>query len=138
MVADNGSMYNTPPTYSIYMAGLVFKWLKAQSENGVTGVAAMELRNIAKAKLLYDYLDQSQLYENRVEKSFRSRMNVPFYLRDESRNDAFLAGAKARGLLQLKGHKSVGGMRASIYNAIPLEGVVALVSYLKDFEASQA
>ena len=136
--ADNGSMYNTPPTYSIYMAGLVFKWLKAQSENGVTGVAAMELRNIAKAKLLYDYLDQSQLYENRVEKSFRSRMNVPFYLRDESRNDAFLAGAKARGLLQLKGHKSVGGMRASIYNAIPLEGVMALVSYLKDFEATQA
>jgi phosphoserine aminotransferase len=131
-------MYNTPPTYSIYMAGLVFKWLKAQSENGVTGVAAMELRNIAKAKLLYDYLDQSQLYENRVEKSFRSRMNVPFYLRDESRNDAFLAGAKARGLLQLKGHKSVGGMRASIYNAIPLEGVMALVSYLKDFEATQA
>ena len=138
MVADNGSMYNTPPTYSIYMAGLVFKWLKAQSENDVTGVAAMELRNIAKAKLLYDYLDQSQLYENRVEKSFRSRMNVPFYLRDESRNDAFLAGAKARGLLQLKGHKSVGGMRASIYNAIPLEGVMALVSYLKDFEATQA
>jgi phosphoserine aminotransferase len=131
-------MYNTPPTYSIYMAGLVFKWLKAQSENGVIGVAAMELRNIAKAKLLYDYLDQSQLYENRVEKSFRSRMNVPFYLRDESRNDAFLAGAKARGLLQLKGHKSVGGMRASIYNAIPLEGVMALVSYLKDFEATQA
>jgi len=131
-------MYNTPPTYSIYMAGLVFKWLKAQSENGVTGVAAMELRNIAKAKLLYDYLDQSQLYENRVEKSFRSRMNIPFYLRDESRNDAFLAGAKARGLLQLKGHKSVGGMRASIYNAIPLEGVQALVSYLKDFEATQA
>jgi phosphoserine aminotransferase len=138
MVADNGSMYNTPPTYSIYMAGLVFKWLKAQSENGVTGVAAMELRNIAKAKLLYDYLDQSQLYENRVEKSFRSRMNIPFYLKDESRNDAFLAGAKARGLLQLKGHKSVGGMRASIYNAIPLEGVQALVSYLKDFEATQA
>jgi phosphoserine aminotransferase len=131
-------MYNTPPTYSIYMAGLVFKWLKAQSENGVTGVAAMELRNVAKAKLLYDYLDQSQLYENRVEKSFRSRMNVPFYLKDESRNDAFLAGAKARGLLQLKGHKSVGGMRASIYNAIPLEGVMALVSYLKDFEATQA
>ena len=138
MVADNGSMYNTPPTYAIYMAGLVFKWLKAQSENGVTGVAAMELRNMAKAKLLYDYIDQSQLYENRVEKSFRSRMNVPFYLRDESRNDAFLAGAKARGLLQLKGHKSVGGMRASIYNAIPLEGVQALVSYLKDFEATQA
>jgi phosphoserine aminotransferase len=98
----------------------------------------MEQRNMAKAKLLYDYLDQSQLYENRVDKSCRSRMNIPFYLRDESRNDAFLAGAKARGLLQLKGHKSVGGMRASIYNAMPLEGVQALVSYLQDFETKQA
>ncbi|MCX7262659.1 MAG: aminotransferase class V-fold PLP-dependent enzyme, partial [Burkholderiales bacterium] len=138
LVADNGSMYNTPPTYSTYIAGLVFKWLKAQTENGMTGVAAMEQRNMAKAKLLYDYLDQSQLYENRVDKSCRSRMNIPFYLRDESRNDAFLAGAKARGLLQLKGHKSVGGMRASIYNAMPLEGVQALVAYLQDFEAKQA
>jgi phosphoserine aminotransferase len=98
----------------------------------------MEQRNMAKAKLLYDYLDQSQLYENRVDTSCRSRMNIPFYLRDESRNDAFLAGAKARGLLQLKGHKSVGGMRASIYNAMPLEGVQALVSYLQDFETKQA
>jgi len=138
LVADNGSMFNTPPTYSIYIAGLVFKWLKAQTENGVSGVAAMEQRNIAKAKLLYDYLDQSQLYENRVNPACRSRMNVPFYLRDESRNEAFLAGAKARGLLQLKGHKSVGGMRASIYNAMPIEGVQALVAYLKDFEATQA
>jgi phosphoserine aminotransferase len=138
MVADNGSMYNTPPTYAIYIAGLVFKWLKSQTENGMKGVAAMEQRNMAKAKLLYDYLDQSQLYENRVDKSCRSRMNIPFYLRDESRNDAFLAGAKARGLLQLKGHKSVGGMRASIYNAMPLEGVQALVSYLQDFETKQA
>jgi phosphoserine aminotransferase len=112
--------------------------LKSQTENGMKGVAAMEERNMAKAKLLYDYLDQSQLYENRVDKSCRSRMNVPFYLRDESRNDAFLAGAKARGLLQLKGHKSVGGMRASIYNAMPLEGVQALVSYLQDFETKQA
>jgi phosphoserine aminotransferase len=138
LVADNGSMFNTPPTYSIYMAGLVFKWLKSQTENGVRGVAAMELRNIAKANLLYDFLDQSQLYENRIDKSCRSRMNIPFYLRDESRNDAFLAGAKERGLLQLKGHKSVGGMRASIYNAMPLEGVQALVSYLKEFEAKLA
>ena len=138
LVADNGSMYNTPPTYSIYVAGLVFKWLKAQTENGASGVAAMSQRSIAKSNLLYDYLDQSQLYENRVEKSCRSRMNIPFYLRDESRNDAFLAGAKARGLLQLKGHKSVGGMRASIYNAMPLEGVQALVAYLKDFETTQA
>jgi phosphoserine aminotransferase len=117
---------------------LVFKWLKAQTENGMTGVAAMEQRNIAKAKLLYDYLDQSQLYENRVEKSCRSRMNIPFYLRDESRNDAFLAGAKERGLLQLKGHKSVGGMRASIYNAMPLAGVQALVDFLRQFEKTQA
>jgi phosphoserine aminotransferase len=138
LVADNGSMFNTPPTYSIYMAGLVFKWLKAQTENGASGVAAMELRNIAKANLLYDFLDQSQLYENRIDKSCRSRMNIPFYLRDESRNDAFLAGAKERGLLQLKGHKSVSGMRASIYNAMPLEGVQALVSYLKEFEAKLA
>jgi phosphoserine aminotransferase len=98
----------------------------------------MEQRNIAKAQLLYDYLDQSQLYENRVDPLCRSRMNIPFYLRDESRNEAFLAGAKARGLLQLKGHKSVGGMRASIYNAMPLEGVQALVAYLKEFEATQA
>ena len=138
LVSDNGSMFNTPPTYAIYIAGLVFKWLKAQTENGMTGVAAMEQRNMAKAKLLYDYLDQSQFYENRVDTACRSRMNIPFYLRDESRNEAFLAGAKARGLLQLKGHKSVGGMRASIYNAMPIEGVQALVAYLQDFESKQA
>ena len=131
-------MYNTPPTYGIYMAGLVFQWLKAQREGNLTGVAAMEARNMAKAQLLYDFLDGSQLYENRVAKDCRSRMNVPFYLRDESRNEAFLAGAKARGLLQLKGHKSVGGMRASIYNAMPLAGVQALVQYLRDFEHTQA
>jgi len=128
-VADNASMFNTPPTYAIYIAGLVFKWLKCQG-----GMAAMEARNIAKAKLLYDALDNSSLYVNRVDTSCRSRMNVPFYLRDESLNDAFLAGAKERGLLQLKGHKSVGGMRASIYNALPIEGVQALVAYLRDFE----
>jgi phosphoserine aminotransferase len=133
LVAKNESMYNTPPTYGIYMAGLVFQWLKAQG-----GMAAMTQRNTAKAQLLYDFLDGSQLYENRVAKDCRSRMNVPFYLRDESRNDAFLAGAKARGLLQLKGHKSVGGMRASIYNAMPIEGVQALVQYLRDFEQTQA
>ena len=138
LVADNGSMFNTPPTYSIYIAGLVFKWLKAQTENGMTGVAAMEQRNIAKAQLLYDFLDSSSLFENRVAKVCRSRMNVPFFLRDESRNDAFLTGAKAANLLQLKGHKSVGGMRASIYNAMPLAGVQALVAYLKDFETQQA
>ena len=129
LVAENNSMYNTPPTYGIYIAGLVFQWLK---RNG--GVAAMELANIAKADLLYDYLDASRLYENRIAPECRSRMNVPFFLRDESKNDAFLAGAKERSLLQLKGHKSVGGMRASIYNAMPVEGVRALVEYMKEFE----
>jgi phosphoserine aminotransferase len=130
-VAAADSMLNTPPTYAIYIAGLVFQWLK---RNG--GVAAMEQRNIAKANLLYDYLDSTGFYTTKVEKNFRSRMNVPFYLRDESLNAAFLAGAKERGLLQLKGHKSVGGMRASIYNAMPIEGVQALVDYLREFEKS--
>ena len=137
-VADADSMYNTAPTWGIYMAGLTFKWLLKQTEGSLTGLAAVEARNIAKAKLLYDFLDGSQLYENRVDKACRSRMNVPFYLRDEARNDAFLAGAKARGLLQLKGHKSVGGMRASIYNAMPLAGVQALVDYAKEFEKTSA
>ncbi|MDZ7936993.1 MAG: 3-phosphoserine/phosphohydroxythreonine transaminase [Rhodoferax sp.] len=128
-VADNGSMFNTPPTYSIYMAGLVFKWLKRQG-----GIAAMEARNIAKAELLYETIDASGFYLNGVARNARSRMNVPFFLRDETLNDAFLAGAKAAGLLQLKGHKSVGGMRASIYNAMPLEGVQTLVRYMQAFE----
>ncbi|MGB9991033.1 3-phosphoserine/phosphohydroxythreonine transaminase [Pseudoduganella rhizocola] len=127
-VAENESMYNTPPTYGIYIAGLTFQWLKKQG-----GVAAMEQRNIEKAKLLYAALDADDFYQNRVAKEYRSRMNIPFYLRDESQNEAFLAGAKARGLLQLKGHKSVGGMRASIYNAMPIEGVQALVDYLNEF-----
>ncbi|MYM32626.1 3-phosphoserine/phosphohydroxythreonine transaminase [Duganella sp. CY15W] len=128
LVADNESMYNTPPTYGIYIAGLVFQWLKRQG-----GVAEMSRRAQAKADLLYAALDGSDFYETRVALSNRSRMNVPFYLKDESRNEAFLAGAKARGLLQLKGHKSVGGMRASIYNAMPIEGVQALVAYLNEF-----
>jgi phosphoserine aminotransferase len=132
-VAANNSMFNTPPTYAIYIAGLVFKWLKRQG-----GLAAIEARNIEKAKLLYDTIDSSSFYVNKVEKAARSRMNVPFFLADESRNEDFLAGAKARGLLQLKGHKSVGGMRASIYNAVPLEGVKALVEYMKEFEARHA
>ena len=127
-VAENESMYNTPPTYGIYIAGLVFRWLK---ERG--GIAAMEQKNIEKARLLYAALDADDFYQNRVAPACRSRMNVPFYLRDESQNEAFLAGAKARGLLQLKGHKSVGGMRASIYNAMPIEGVQALVDYLNEF-----
>jgi phosphoserine aminotransferase len=129
-VADAASMYNTPPTYAIYIAGLVFQWLKRQG-----GVAAMEARNVAKARLLYDYLDGSGFYENRIDPACRSRMNVPFFLKDESLNDAFLAGAKEAGLVQLKGHKSVGGMRASIYNAMPIEGVAALVDYMKTFAA---
>ena len=139
LVAQNQSMYNTPPTYGIYMAGLTFQWLKSQG-----GVAAMEARNIAKAKLLYDFIDGSQLYLNPVERAVRSRMNVPFFLRGDDgqalvdpahpRNAAFLDQAKAAGLLQLKGHKSVGGMRASLYNAMPLEGVQALVAHMREFE----
>ncbi len=138
LVADNDSMYNTPPTYSIYIAGLTFQWLKRQQEGEATGIAAIEKRNIAKARLLYDAIDNSALYFNPVSQDCRSRMNVPFFLRDESRNETFLAGAKARGLLQLKGHKSVGGMRASIYNAMPLAGVEALVRYLQEFEQKHA
>lgn len=138
LVADNASMYNTPPTYGIYMVGLTFQWLKRQREAGLTGVAAMEVRNRAKADLLYGFIDQSSFYVNRVEKLGRSRMNIPFFLRDESRNEAFLAGAQAHGLLQLKGHKSVGGMRASLYNAMPLAGVEALVAYMREFERTQA
>jgi phosphoserine aminotransferase len=127
-VANADSMLNTPPTYAIYIAGLVFAHLKR-----LGGVEAMERINIDKARLLYAALDADDFYQNRVAPSARSRMNVPFYLRDESLNDKFLAGAKARGLLQLKGHKSVGGMRASIYNAMPIEGVQALVDYLNEF-----
>jgi phosphoserine aminotransferase len=132
-VAANNSMYNTPPTYAIYIAGLVFKWLKKQG-----GLAAMEARNVEKAKLLYDTIDASRFYLGKVERAVRSRMNVPFFLADEARNEEFLAGAKARGLVQLKGHKSVGGMRASIYNAVPLEGVKALVEYMREFERRSA
>ena len=132
-VAKNHSMYNTPPTYAIYIMGLVFQWIRAQG-----GVAALEVRNAAKSRLLYDFIDRSDFYVNRVDPSCRSRMNVPFFLADESRNADFLAGAQSRGLLSLKGHKSVGGMRASIYNAMPLEGVQALVGYMQDFERHSA
>ena len=128
-VAAHDSMYNTPPTYAIYIAGLVFKWLKAQG-----GLAGIEAKNSAKAQSLYGFIDASSLYENRVDPACRSRMNVPFFLNDETLNDAFLKGAKARGLVQLKGHRSVGGMRASIYNAMPIEGVQALTAYMTGFE----
>jgi len=123
------SMVNTPATYAIYVAGLVFDWLRAQG-----GVEAIERKNIAKAKLLYDYLDATSFYANPVRKDDRSRMNVPFRLADESLDEAFLKGAKERGMVQLKGHRSVGGMRASIYNAMPIEGVRTLVEYMQDFE----
>jgi phosphoserine aminotransferase len=128
--ANSGSMYNTPPTYAIYIAGLVFRRLL---ETG--GVVAAEQRNKAKAALLYDYLDGSDFYTNPVEPADRSRMNVPFRLADPALDADFLAGAAKRDLVQLKGHRSVGGMRASLYNAMPLEGVQALVDYLAEFEA---
>ncbi|KPU83727.1 3-phosphoserine/phosphohydroxythreonine aminotransferase, partial [Psychromonas sp. PRT-SC03] len=110
--AKANSMYNTPPTYSWYLAGLVFKWLKVQG-----GLVEIEKRNIEKADLLYMFIDNSSFYENNIDKSVRSRMNIPFTLVDESLNSAFLSGSKEAGLLTLKGHKSVGGMRASVYNA---------------------
>jgi phosphoserine aminotransferase len=128
--ADADSMLNTPATYSMYIAGLVFKWIKQQG-----GLAAMEKQNIEKAKVLYDCLDSSQFFASPVAKEDRSRMNVPFTLKDKSRDDAFLKGAAERDLTQLKGHRSVGGMRASIYNAMPIEGVRKLVSYMKEFES---
>jgi phosphoserine aminotransferase len=131
--ARSDSMYNTPPTYAIYIAGLVFRWIADQG-----GVAAMAARNQAKAELLYGFLDSSSFYRCPIRPDSRSRMNVPFRLHDSALDAAFLAGAKAAGLEQLKGHRVVGGMRASIYNAMPIEGVMALVAYLKDFETRHA
>jgi phosphoserine aminotransferase len=127
--AEADSMLNTPATYAIYVAGLVFEWLLAQG-----GVAAIERVNIAKAALLYDYLDATAFYRNPVRKEDRSRMNVPFKLHDESLDETFLKGAKDNGMVQLKGHRAVGGMRASIYNAMPIEGVRTLVEYMREFE----
>jgi phosphoserine aminotransferase len=130
--AHAGSMYNTPPTYAIYLAGLVFAQLLADG-----GLAAAEQRNIAKAELLYDAIDSQPFYANPVEPADRSRMNVPFTLADPGLDAEFLSAAGARGLIQLKGHRSVGGMRASIYNAMPIEGVRALVDHLHDFAATR-
>jgi phosphoserine aminotransferase len=127
--ADADSMLNTCATYSIYVAGLVFKWLKQ-----LGGLPEIEKRNIAKANLLYDYLDSSKFFKSVVAKEDRSRMNVPFKLANEALDGDFLKGAEKQGMVQLKGHRSVGGMRASIYNAMPIEGVQQLVSYMKDFE----
>jgi phosphoserine aminotransferase len=127
--AEADSMLNTPATYAIYIAGLVFEWLLGQG-----GLAAIEANNIAKAQLLYDYLDQTAFYTNPVRKQDRSRMNVPFRLGDEKLDEGFLKGAVERGMIQLKGHRAVGGMRASIYNAMPIAGVRALVDYMREFE----
>jgi phosphoserine aminotransferase len=130
IVAQQHSMFNTPPTYAIYIAGLVFKWIKAQG-----GVNAMEHSSLQKSQALYRCIDVDAggFYENRVDPACRSRMNVPFFLKDESLNDVFLKNAEGAGLLQLKGHKLVGGMRASLYNAMPLAGVEALVAYMQEF-----
>ena len=127
--ADNGSMYNTPPTYSWYLAGLVFEWVKEQG-----GVRAMAAVNKRKADKLYAFIDASDYYANPVRPDCRSWMNVPFTAGDGARDKAFLSGAERAGLLALKGHRSVGGMRASIYNAMPEEGVDALIAYMRDFE----
>ncbi|MDO9217093.1 MAG: 3-phosphoserine/phosphohydroxythreonine transaminase, partial [Lacisediminimonas sp.] len=127
--AAAGSMLNTPATYGIYIAGLVFEWLLEQG-----GVAAIEQHNIAKAALLYDYLDTTRFFVNPVARSDRSRMNIPFHLHDPKLDADFLRGAENNGMVQLKGHRVVGGMRASIYNAMPMEGVRALVSYMQEFE----
>ena len=126
--ADNDSMYNTPPTLAWYLSGLVFKWLKAQG-----GLEAVEAVNRRKAEKLYGYIDGSGFYSNPVEVASRSLMNVPFVLADSGLDKAFLAGADDAGLLNLKGHRSVGGMRASIYNAVPEAAVDALIDYMKDF-----
>ena len=127
--AEHGSMLNTPPTFAIYLAGLVFEWLEEQG-----GMGAFERLNAEKASLLYHTVDNSDFYSNPIFKPHRSRMNVPFILSDEHLNERFLAGAQEAGMFNLQGHRSVGGMRASIYNAMPLAGVEALVSYMKEFE----
>lgn len=127
--ADAGSMYNTPNCYCIYMCGKVFKWLKA---NG--GLEAMKLRNEEKAAVLYDFLDQSRMFHGTVEKKDRSLMNVPFVTGDTELDAKFVKAAEAAGFVNLKGHRSVGGMRASIYNAMPIEGVKALTAFMKTFE----
>ena len=127
--ADNGSMYNTPPAYGIYICGKVFKWLKKQG-----GLAVMKERNEAKARVLYDFLDQSELFKGTVRKEDRSLMNVPFVTGSQDLDAKFIKEAEAAGFTNLKGHRSVGGMRASIYNAMPIEGVEKLVAFMEEFE----
>ena len=128
-----GSMYNTPNTWGIYVAGLTFQWLKEQG-----GVKAMEQINIEKAALLYDFLDNSKLFKPTAQPKYRSRMNVTFVTGDADKDAAFVKAAAAEGLVNLKGHRTVGGMRASIYNAMPMEGVKKLVAFMKKFEEENA
>lgn len=127
--AKNKSMLNTPTTYSWYLMGLVLKWLQAQG-----GVEAIEQQNIAKAQKIYAFIDASELYRNPVEIAYRSRMNIPFFLADETLNQAFITASQAAGLQELKGHRQLGGMRASIYNAMPQAGVEALIAFMQEFE----
>ena len=131
--AKAGSMYNTPNTWGIYLAGLTFQWLKS-----IGGVKAIEAVNIEKAKLLYGFLDDSKLFRATAQEKYRSRMNVTFVTGDAEKDAAFMKAAAAEGLVNLKGHRSVGGMRASIYNAMPIEGVQKLVAFMKKFEAANA
>jgi len=131
--AEQNSMYNTPPTYAIYIMGLVFAYLKQEG-----GLTAIQEHNRRKAALLYDFIDHSKLFSNRVAHQDRSLMNVTFFLADDALNAAFLEGAQAQGMVQLRGHRSAGGMRASIYNAMPLSGVQTLVDYMHAFEKSNA
>jgi phosphoserine aminotransferase len=129
--ADNGSLYNTPPAYGIYICGKVFQWIK-----DLGGLEAMKEYNVRKANILYDYLDESKLFQGTVRKEDRSLMNVPFVTGNKELDAKFVKEAAAAGFAELKGHRSVGGMRASIYNAMPLEGVSALVEFMKEFERS--
>lgn len=131
--SENGSLYNTPPTYTIYMCGKVFKWLKKMG-----GLEVMKELNEKKAKILYDFLDESKLFKGTVEKKDRSLMNVPFVTGDEELDAKFVKEAKAAGFVNLKGHRTVGGMRASLYNAMPIEGVEKLVEFMREFEKNNA
>lgn len=130
---DNGSLYNTPPTYGIYICGLVFKWIKK-----LGGLSAMKEINEKKAGLLYDFLDNSKLFKGTVVKEDRSLMNIPFVIGNDELEAKFIKEATAQGLVSLKGHRTVGGMRASIYNAMPIEGVKKLVAFMKDFESKNS
>ena len=130
LMADNDSMYNTPPCYSIYMCKLVLEWIKS-----LGGLEVMKERNEKKAKILYDFLDESKLFKGTVRKEDRSLMNVPFITGDKELDAKFIKEAKEAGIENIKGHRTVGGMRASIYNAMPIEGVKYLVEFMKKFEA---